>query len=100
MCGQSPCCIITSTARGATVTVGACMRHAMQCSAGVSLFFFVKKCHVVGLLTPGGCVLPPPYVDSHGETDIMLASGVFSPFFFFSALLTDKDKDNSVADDH
>jgi len=39
---------------------------------GIGIYFFIKRCVVLFLHQDNGTFMPPPYLDSHGETDIGL----------------------------
>lgn len=79
VCAHSYCC---STESGS----GECFLHSLRfvcgclslvigvhsCGAGVGIFLLVKRCVVLLLDGPKGCILNAPYIDAHGEVDIGL----------------------------
>ncbi|XP_063428523.1 E3 ubiquitin-protein ligase UBR2-like isoform X1 [Mytilus trossulus] len=72
LCSQSYCCQTELDG----VKVGAATEHSYKCGAGVGIFLRVRECQVL-LLTgkTKGCFVPPPYLDSYGETDQGLRRG-------------------------
>ena len=58
-------------------TVGACTAHTEVCGAGsAGIFLRIRECKVVLLSGRNkGCLIPPPYLDEYGETDIGLKRG-------------------------
>lgn len=55
---------------------GDCSRHACTCSSGVGIFLRIRRCEVLLLASlVKGCLMPPPYLDKHGETDEGLERG-------------------------
>uniref|UniRef100_A0A493TCC3 E3 ubiquitin-protein ligase n=1 Tax=Anas platyrhynchos platyrhynchos TaxID=8840 RepID=A0A493TCC3_ANAPP len=74
LCSQNTCC--QELVNGEEL--GACTSHALQCGAGVCIYFSlrIRECKVV--LIEGktrGCLYPAPYLDEYGETDPGLKRG-------------------------
>jgi len=68
VCHQSFCCMKDDK--------GECNRHRVGCGDEVGIYFLIKWCRI--LLLYGdykGTNMPPPYLDSHGETDFQSNRG-------------------------
>ncbi|KAJ3275846.1 hypothetical protein HDV01_006712 [Terramyces sp. JEL0728] len=71
VCVQNYCCgeAVDETLHGE------CNIHKRKCGLTVGLYFHIKKCIILFLSNDNGCLLNPPYLDAHGEVDIMLRRG-------------------------
>ena len=56
--------------------VGACAHHAYTCGLGAGMFLRIRECEILLFSYPNrGCLLPTPYLDEYGETDLGLKRG-------------------------
>eukprot|EP00048_Salpingoeca_helianthica_P017352 m.236811 g.236811 ORF g.236811 m.236811 type:complete len:1595 (-) comp20784_c0_seq1:67-4851(-) len=52
-----------------------CSSHIRRCGGSQGMFLQVQQCSVMLLFNNRGCLLPAPYTDQYGETDIQLKRG-------------------------
>ncbi|CAB10108.1 ubiquitin-protein ligase E3 (UBR family) Ubr11 [Schizosaccharomyces pombe] len=77
LCGS----VICFNARQNTVSsrrlTGECNKHAATCTGSVGIFFITKACGILLLdsISNTGTIMPTPYLDIHGETDLQLRRG-------------------------
>eukprot|EP01136_Pigoraptor_vietnamica_P001284 Opistho-1_new@27709 len=67
LCAQSQCCHGKAG--------GECRVHSLSCGAGMGLFLLVKRCVIVVTHIDRGTFFNAPYLDAHGETDVLLRRG-------------------------
>jgi E3 ubiquitin-protein ligase UBR1 len=66
VCAQSPCCSYDQTRQGE------CNLHMIGCGGETGIFFLVKKGAILHVNRKNGILVPMPYLDAHGESDIGL----------------------------
>ncbi|KEI38371.1 uncharacterized protein L969DRAFT_18383 [Mixia osmundae IAM 14324] len=67
VCCQSFCC--TQQLEDES-QFGECNTHMWQCGGNVAAYLLMQKSAVLFLHEGVGCLLPAPYLDAHGETDL------------------------------
>ncbi|TDL22308.1 hypothetical protein BD410DRAFT_256866 [Rickenella mellea] len=69
-CMQSHCCK-DSEPRDR----GECNMHMRECGGAIGVYFLVKRCSLLYLYAGNGAFVQAPYLDAHGEIDILMRRG-------------------------